>query len=99
MGRPKGSTNERIWADTLRKIGAEYAEGKAGPKKIELAARSLVAAAVAGDISAAKELGDRLDGKPKQTVDATVTTVPMAVEMPAKPRDADEWASQLARPN
>lgn len=68
MGRPLGSTNDRLWRDALRKVAVEYAEGDCGPRKIEIVARKLVAAAMEGDISAAKEFGDRLDGKAPQAI-------------------------------
>lgn len=41
------------------------------------AASALVKAAVAGDMKALKELGDRLDGKSKQSVDMTSNGKPM----------------------
>jgi hypothetical protein len=71
MGRPLGSTNDRLWRDALRKVAQEYAEGDCGPKKIEIVAKRLVEAAMNGDISAAKEFGDRLDGKPQQALEHT----------------------------
>lgn len=68
MGRPKGSLNDRLWQDALRKVVMERAAGRGSPQKIELAARAVVNAAVDGDIEAAKELGNRLDGRPPQQV-------------------------------
>lgn len=57
---------------------------------ITLAARKTVAAAVQGDIAAAKELGDRLDGKPHQTNDLVITDNRM-VEAPPPAPDASTW--------
>lgn len=68
MGRPKGSTNDRLWRDAIRKAALERLKGKSKPQQIERAARALVAAAADGDIHAAREMGDRLDGKPRQTI-------------------------------
>ena len=39
------------------------------PLKLRQVAETLIDAAIAGDIQAIKELGDRLDGKPRQAVE------------------------------
>jgi len=67
-GRPKGAKTDRIWANALRKAALDFAEGRKGPKKLEMAARALVNAAANGDVAAAREFGDRLDGKVPQAV-------------------------------
>lgn len=67
-GRPVGSTNDRVWRDALRKAAFELSAGRSSPRKIEVAARAVVNAAVDGDMTAAKELGDRLDGKAPQAL-------------------------------
>lgn len=66
---PSGPFADKLWRDAIRKAALEVAEGKRGPKKLEMAARSLVNAAIDGDVSAAKELGDRLDGKVAQALE------------------------------
>jgi hypothetical protein len=68
MGRPKGSTNDRLWRDAMRKAALDRAAPDR-PQYIEEAARAVVAAAVAGDLAAAKELGDRLDGRATQPIE------------------------------
>lgn len=90
MGRPKGALNDRLWRDTLRKIGMEFAEGKSGPRKVELVGRQLYAAAMDGDVTAAREIGDRLDGKPHQTQDVVIEDRRM-VEAPPPAPDAGTW--------
>lgn len=65
---PSGPFADKLWRDAIRKAALEQAEGKRGPKKLEMAARALVNAAMQGDVSAAKEMGDRLDGKVPQAV-------------------------------
>ncbi len=65
---PSGPFADKLWRDAIRKAALEQAEGKRGPKKLELAARALVNAAITGDVSAAKEMGDRLDGKVPQAM-------------------------------
>ena len=43
-----------------------------------------------GDMVAAKEIGDRLDGKPNQTQDVNVTQR-MVVEAPLPAKTTEEW--------
>jgi hypothetical protein len=71
MGAPLGNQNSskvnRLWAETIRRAVVQ-----ADPEKLRRIADKLLAMAEDGDIQAIKEVGDRLDGKPNQTVDATV---------------------------
>ena len=65
---------DKIWGDAIRRAvhrRMENAEGK--PRKIERLAEKLVDCALAGDGWAIKEIGDRLDGRPHQTSESTVT--------------------------
>lgn len=67
MGRPKGSTNDRLWRDAIRKAALER-DPESKQQYITLAARATVRAAATGDQHAAKEMGDRLDGKAPQAL-------------------------------
>ena len=72
-GRPKGSLNDKPWQDAIRRAVNEVREGENGAeKRIFTLARKLVDQAIAGDVPALKEIGDRLDGKPVQGIDAKV---------------------------
>lgn len=66
-GAPIGNTNSskanRLWGDTLRRIAAQ------DPQKLRAIAETLYQKAADGDIQAAKEIGDRLDGKAPQSVE------------------------------
>lgn len=68
MGAPEGNTNSsrsnRLWADTIRR--AALAEDG---KKLRALAEALLIKAAEGDVSALKEVGDRLDGKSSQAID------------------------------
>lgn len=62
-GAPRGA---KLWRDAVRLIVNRRDED--GMKVIDKLARQLLASAMAGDISAIKEIGDRLDGKPGQAI-------------------------------
>ena len=68
-GAPKGNTNAangKIWSDAVRKA---ITQGK----KLDSLATKLILMALDGDMTAMKEIGDRLEGKPAQSlhVDST----------------------------
>lgn len=68
MGAPVGNTNSskanRLWANTIRRAVVQ----EDGAKLREIADK-LVALATEGDMQAIKEIGDRLDGKPAQSME------------------------------
>jgi hypothetical protein len=64
-GAPKGNQNAvkgKMWSDALRK---EIVQGEHLPKLIQ----ALILKALEGDMSALKEIGDRLEGKPMQSIE------------------------------
>lgn len=76
MAAPKkavGPKSDKEWRDALRlALHEEYADAKGGKSKaLRLVAKSVVQKAIDGDIAAAKEIGDRLDGKPAQSMAVT----------------------------
>jgi len=71
-GAPKGNTNgskNRIWAEAINKVLCQSDEGK--PQKLRRLAETLVDQALAGDMAAIKEIGDRVDGKALASVEVT----------------------------
>ena len=62
VGAPFGNTNSnknnRIWANTIRKLAVQE-----DYKRIHAIAEKLFEKAQEGDLGAMKEVGDRLDGK------------------------------------
>lgn len=69
VGNKNSSKDNRLWAGTIRRAAVQ---DKA--HRLRSAAEKLLNAAAEGDIAAMKELGDRLDGKPHQTIAAEVDT-------------------------
>jgi len=68
MGAPKGNRNgahDKPWTRALERHAAQ------NPDKLAALAEKAFNAAIDGDIQAMKEIGDRLDGKPRQSVDNT----------------------------
>lgn len=57
----KNATKNKLWADALNR--ALLAEDG---KKLRALAEKLIARAEEGDVTALKEIGDRMDGKPTQ---------------------------------
>ena len=69
---PPNRRDTAAWTTALRREAfATIANGPdRGRRKIELIARAVVRAAMAGDLHAAKEVGDRLEGRPLQRIEA-----------------------------
>ena len=66
-GRPPGP-GEKPWRDAIKRAVNRHVAGEGDPKALEKLADKLVDLGLAGDTSALKEIGDRLDGKPAQTL-------------------------------
>jgi hypothetical protein len=65
-----GRKGEKWWRDAIRVAITEKLEGDDnGRTKLRAAADKLVEMALQGDVSALKEIGDRLDGKATQEID------------------------------
>jgi len=68
----RGMKADRVWASAVERAVKRRIENEEGkPQKIERLADKLVEAGLEGDIGALREIGDRLDGKPKQAVEAS----------------------------
>ena len=67
MGAPKGnqnsSKNNRAWGKVVKKLAIQE-----DAKRLHNVAEALFRKAEDGDISAIKELGDRIDGKAQQEI-------------------------------
>ena len=67
-GRPK---KVKDWADAIRLVANEPDEEEPNKKKIRKLAEQLFRDAMGGNVTASKEIGDRLDGKPVQGIEAS----------------------------
>ena len=70
MGAPFGNQNAKsakIWQQAIKRAVARRANGTIDSGLDELADK-LIELVARGDLPALKELGDRIDGKPAQTI-------------------------------
>jgi hypothetical protein len=67
IANPTGINRRKPWADAVRIVMSEEDPKTHRPRLLLLAER-LFTQAMAGDMAAIKEIGDRLDGKPAQGV-------------------------------
>lgn len=70
-GNPAGRTKDKPFAEALRIALAEDDDVKK-KRKLRVIADKLVDAAIAGEPWAIKEVIDRVDGKPAQSIDTTI---------------------------
>lgn len=71
MGAPLGNQNgakAKRWQKALERALARFGDAGEVDKGLDGIADKVVAAAHAGDVTAWKEIGDRMDGKPAQAV-------------------------------
>ena len=63
-----GPKSDKLWSDAVRIAAMREGTDNEGKvrKKLNILADNLLDAALAGDMAAVKEIGDRIDGKPKQ---------------------------------
>lgn len=92
-GRAKPGAIDKPWKDALALALNEPAED--GRKKLRAVADACVNAAIAGDVSAMKEIGDRMDGRSKETKEISVEHRTVA-RIPVPAATPQEWAEQHA---
>lgn len=88
----QGSKRKK-WAEALDRALHRESAGKGSPRWLEVIADRCVAAAAAGEIAAIKEVGDRIDGKPHQSID---TTGELDVKITNTKDAADEFSRVVA---
>jgi hypothetical protein len=95
-GRPRGAWSDKLWRDALRKAVLKRIEGG---QKLDRIAEATVAAAMEGKMDAVREIGDRLDGKPAQSIDMAVTDERTVIRAPEPAQTAEEWRASLPKPH
>jgi hypothetical protein len=63
IGNKNSSKNNRLWADTIRRAVVQ-----SDAERLRRIAEAMLTKAEEGDMTAIKEMGDRLDGKPQQQI-------------------------------
>lgn len=61
-----GKRESRPWRDAIMRAVKRRIAGKGSPQALEVLADKVVELGLDGDVSALKEIGDRLDGRPVQ---------------------------------
>ncbi len=90
MARPRGVWSDKLWRDALRKAVMKRIEGG---QKLDRIAEATVAAAMEGKMDAVREIGDRLDGKPAQSIDLAVTDERNVIRAPEMSETPADWQS------
>lgn len=62
---------DKLWTDALRRAINRESDGKGSAKWLDVIANRVIEDAASGNIVAAKEIGDRLEGKPKQQTEVS----------------------------
>jgi len=70
--KPRGPKSDKLWSDAVRMavLREETCDGQKR-KRLSIIADNLCKLAMEGDMQAMKEIGDRLDGRPKQATEIT----------------------------
>lgn len=90
-GGPKG---DKLWRDAL-----SVALKRTGPDNRPYLARiaeKCVMAADNGDMAAIKEIGDRLDGKPHQSMEVETTVTKYVISAKSEKQTPETWQQQHA---
>ena len=72
---------------------AVHRNAKGGGTKLMRLADALVSNGLNGDTMAIREIADRLDGKPQQSVDVAVTDERNVIRSPAPAETPEDWRS------
>ena len=96
-GAPEGNRNAehaKPWADALRKAVLQYEDKEAGIGRgdaLRMLALNVFKQALAGDSASVREVGDRLDGKPRQQIEADNSNSNYMYVISDRPMTTEEW--------
>jgi hypothetical protein len=97
---PGGARKSKQWAEAIRKAALRPIDPKDEATHLDALAQQLIAKGLQGDTAALKEIGDRIDGKAIQSIEAEVTaTLSLldalrTINAPGIPTQADIPAGQ-----
>lgn len=80
-GNPEGRRKNRPWRDALNRAVQRAQDGKVDYMALDALADALVAAGMAGEVNALKEIGDRIDGKVPQAIVGDEDEAPLAISL------------------
>lgn len=86
----RGARTDLPWHDALR-LELARAQKKGREPSLHLVARACIEKAMAGDMNAIKEIGDRLDGKPHQSQTVETTVTQFVIEAKAERPTPEQW--------
>jgi hypothetical protein len=90
-GRPRGIWGDKAFRDALN-LAVREKEG--GKPRLRLLAEQLVTAGLAGDVMAIREVADRLDGKPTQQTEMTISDQRTVVRAPNPSESPQDWSTE-----
>lgn len=100
MAKPKnpvGAKSDKLWRGALLRAVRRRVDGKGNPQQLERMADKCVERAVKGDMTAAKEVGDRLDGRATQALELDVpVTITKIVRQIVEPESEEAEAAKAA---
>ena len=67
----RGPKSDKLWSDAVRMAALRNGKDDDGKirRRLSILADNLLKQAIAGDIQAIREVGDRIDGKPRQAIE------------------------------
>ena len=104
-GAPEGNRNaahDKPWADALRKAVLQYEDKEAGIGRgdaLRMLAVSVIKRGLNGADAAIREFGDRMDGKPRQQIEAENSNSNYMYVISDRPMTTAEWEKKYCSSN
>lgn len=86
---PLGRRTDKPWRDAL--LVAVTEKGTDGVRHLRRIAEACVNAAMAGDMTAIQEIGNRIDGKPRQEIEHTGEVQHSVIRAPHPAERPETW--------
>lgn len=96
-GNPKGRGLKEKWATEAIRMALKEDDPVTGKKNLRAVAEKLVSEAKDGNVQAMKEIFDRLEGKPAQSMELSGNPDAPLQVVSAKPLDPEAWAKQYGK--